>query len=181
MPTQGEVRPLPLNRLLLSLFALGLAACALVGAAAAAPTTLFSFDGIGMSGAWGLANTNGDIGRSQYVQAAGGRLAVYSRVGIGTPIAALSTADFWSPLAGKGADEDLCVGNPSGDATVVHDDRADRWVVAESAGPTGGPYAICVAVSKTEDATGEFNRYAFQVSTTKRPAAPKVGVWQDAY
>src|SRR2546430_1207697 len=65
---------------------------------------------------------------------------------------------------------------PAGPATPVADP-----VVQTSVGPQVGttPYYQCVAVSKTSDATGAFNVYAFQ-----QPAFndyPKLSVWPDAY
>lgn len=43
------------------------------------------------------------------------------------------------------------------------------------------PYLQCVAVSKTSDATGAYNRYAFSYGTTQFNDYPKLGVWPDGY
>ena len=54
------------------------------------------------------------------------------------------------------------------------------YAVDSSNNPTG-PYVQCVAVSTSPDATGTWNRYVFQVSTTLYPDHPTVGVWSDGY
>jgi hypothetical protein len=43
-----------------------------------------------------------------------------------------------------------------------------------------GLFYECIAVSKTSDATGAYNLYAFQLSNVF-PDYPKMGVWPDAY
>ena len=47
-------------------------------------------------------------------------------------------------------------------------------------GSTSG-YWQCVAVSTTSDATGTYNRYAFNYGTTQFNDYPKLGVWPDGY
>lgn len=43
------------------------------------------------------------------------------------------------------------------------------------------PYYQCVAISKTADPTGQWYRYAFEISGTKMNDYPKMAVWPDAY
>src|SRR5260370_5241885 len=52
------------------------------------------------------------------------------------------------------------------------------WSVSESSVSTP-PFLQCVAVSTTSDATGTYNRYAFQEPNFND--YPKLGVWPDGY
>ncbi len=61
----------------------------------------------------------------------------------------------------------------------LYDHIANRWVLMQFAVPSGGPYYQCVAISKTSDATGAYDRYAFQY--TGFNDYPKAGVWPDGY
>jgi uncharacterized repeat protein (TIGR01451 family) len=150
------------------------------------PATVSQSDGIPQPGAWAPADANGDIGRTQFVQAVNLRLAVFSRTNAHPRLALVTSAEFWAGLAGTSGG-DLCTTSPGGDPAVAYDDAADRWVVTEfafgtdSLGNPVAPYVQCVAVSTSPDATGTWNRYVFEVSTTKFPDYPKLGVWQDGY
>src|SRR5207244_7993813 len=68
--------------------------------------------------------------------------------------------------------------NNDGDPIAQYDKLSNRWVLTQFSVSTT-PYLQCVAVSTTSDATGSYNRYAFQYS--QFPDYPKVGVWPDAY
>ena len=74
-----------------------------------------------------------------------------------------------------------CETTNDGDAVIRFDDLAGRWVFTQFANvaSTAGPYYECVAVSTTADATGTWNRYAFQYADF--PDYPKLSVWPDAY
>ena len=72
---------------------------------------------------------------------------------------------------------------PAAANPVVNYDRlADRWVVSQSAIPTGAsvPMDECIAVSQTGDATGAYYRYQFHL-TNNYLDYPKIGVWPDGY
>ena len=72
-----------------------------------------------------------------------------------------------------------CELDNDGDATVIYDHLADRWVISQFAVSSGPPYYQCVAVSTGSDATGTWHRYAFQYDSF--PDYPKLGSWPDAY
>src|SRR5919204_620856 len=107
------------------------------------PATSVNFDGLSLADAGGAAylppDPNGDVGRTQYVQAVNGMLAVYTKTGarIAGPIPNL---DFWNGLGGH------CDTLAAGDPTMVYDSYADRWVYSEfafdvdSGGAPVGPY-----------------------------------------
>ena len=154
-------------------------------AAAAAPATLTSFDGIGQgfvgpAGTFTVQyappDTNGAVGPNHFVQIVNVSFAVFSKTG--TPLygpAAINT--LWSGFGG------LCERDNDGDPTAVYDQLADRWVIQQFAvsGANGSsvPYLECIAVSTSGDPTGTYNRYSYQSS--KFPDYPKLGIWPDAY
>ena len=150
-----------------------------------APVSVATWDGAAYTGSL-PSDANGDIGLTQYAQVVNGKLSVYSRAAPHSLLAAETNAQFWAGLSGPDA-AGLCASSPGGDPTVVYDRAADRWVYSEFAFAVDGggtplsPYVQCVAVSTTPDATGTWYRYAFQVSTTKFPDYPKLGVWRDGY
>lgn len=80
---------------------------------------------------------------------------------------------FWSGFGGA------CQSNNSGDPIIRFDAAAGRWVASQFAIIINNPMFECVAVSQTSDATGAYNRYAFQINAF--PDYPKMGVWPDAY
>ena len=83
-----------------------------------------------------------------------------------------ATNTLWSGFGGG------CETNNDGDATVVYDRQADRFVISQFSVSTT-PYLQCVAVSATSDPTGAYYRYSFQYASF--PDYPKMGVWPDAY
>jgi hypothetical protein len=147
---------------------------------AAAPSLGSSFEGLG-KGFTGPAgtfsvnsappDTNGAVGPSHYVQIVNQSFAVFNKSG--TPIyGPVPTKTLWAGFGGG------CQTNNDGDATVVYDRLADRWVFQQFSVSTL-PYLECVAVSTSGDPTGSYYRYSFQY--TDFPDYPKLGVWPDAY
>jgi hypothetical protein len=151
-----------------------------------APVTVASWDGTAGPGSYWPADPNGDIGMTQYVQSINFRLAVYSRAGSHANLGLITSSEFWNGLGGPDA-AGLCATSPGGDPSIQYDRLADRWVYSEFAFDVDvnnnpvAPIVQCVAVSKTADATGEWYRYAFQVSNTKFMDYPKLGIWPDGY
>jgi hypothetical protein len=78
---------------------------------------------------------------------------------------------LFQPLGG------VCAADNDGDPVVVFDKLAKRWVISQFA-VTAAPYYQCVAVSKTDDATGGDNLYAFNDASVF-PDYPTMGVWPD--
>jgi hypothetical protein len=74
------------------------------------------------------------------------------------------TNTLWSGFGGG------CQSNDDGDATVVYDHLADRWVVTQFSVSTT-PFLQCVAVSTSGDPTGSYYRYAFQYTNFLRDVA----------
>lgn len=123
-------------------------------------------------------DTVGAIGASQYVQVVNTGLAVFDKTTKAVVYGPVATNSLWKGFGG------ICETDNDGDATVVYDKAAGRWVISQfavtGAGTASVPYLQCVAVSTTSDATGSYNRYAFSYGTTF-PDYPKTGVWPDGY
>lgn len=152
-----------------------------VSTAAAAALGL-GFDGVGKGfvgpqGAFTVQyappDTNGAVGTTQYVQVVNTGFAIFDKA-TGTAVyGPVPTKTLFQALGGA------CAADNDGDAVVVFDKLAKRWVISQFA-VTAAPYFQCVAVSKTDDATGGYNLYAFSYGSVF-PDYPKLGVWPDAY
>ena len=141
------------------------------------PNFSLEFDGIGYGDSFFCncmpPDNDGAPGTTQYVQYVNLTYEVWDKSG-NVVLGPLSGNSFWTGFGGS------CQTDNSGDPIVRFDAAAQRWVVSQFAinFPSGPDYE-CVAVSKTADATGAYNRYAFQFSDF--PDYPKMGVWPDAY
>lgn len=122
----------------------------------------------------------GDVGPNHYVEMVNLVVGVYSKSGslLAGPV---TVGSLWDGFA-----VDEC-SESSGDAIVVYDQYADRWILSQFT--TRGldfpneplnPFYQCVAISTTGDPTGSYYRYAFSVGYNF-PDYPKVSVWRDSY
>src|SRR6266567_7332198 len=143
----------------------------------ATPSTTLNFAGVG-NGDYGFApnaappDTNGAVGATQYVQWVNESFAVFDKV-TGALVTGPTTGNtLWAGFGGG------CETNNDGDPIVQYDKAAGRWVFTQFSVSTT-PFLQCVAVSTTSDATGSYNRYAFQYN--QFPDYPKLGVWPNAY
>ena len=142
------------------------------------PATIKShFPGLGQ-GVTGFAvevappDTNGAVGLTQYVQSVNSSFAVFDKA-TGNLLAGPTDANaLWKGFGGG------CETNNDGDAIVLFDKLATRWVIAQFS-IHGTPDMQCVAVSTTADATGTYNRYSFTYSDFDD--YPKMAVWPDGY
>jgi hypothetical protein len=145
-------------------------------ASIAAPATSSSFDGMSdTSAACNCAppDTNGEPGATQYVQSVNSAFQVFDKSTGASVYGPAQINTLWKGFGGA------CEANNDGDPIVLYDQLAGRWLVSQFT--ASSPYDECVAVSTTSDATGTWNRYAFQLSTTDFPDYPKLGVWPDGY
>ncbi len=129
-------------------------------------------DSVGSGCGCAPPDTDGAVGPTQYVQMVNTSIQVFDKSGnslVGpVPINAL-----WSGFGGQ------CENTNDGDPVVLYDSMANRWLVSQFTATA--PYNECIAVSQSGDATGQFNIYAFELSTTTFPDYPKFGVWPDGY
>ncbi len=176
-PTRDEILPHPAATT-------NTAAVQTADASRAAPTVGAGWDGLG-SGFSGPAgtftvnsappDTNSAVGPTQVVEIVNSSFAVFNKA---TGAATYGPAANNTLFSGFGG---ACQTTNDGDGVVRYDRLADRWVITQfaNAAAATGPYYECVAVSKTSDATGAYNRYSFQYADF--PDYPKLSVWPDAY
>jgi hypothetical protein len=117
----------------------------------------------------------GDVGPNHYVQAVNCMLQIFSKTGASV-YGPVETSTIWDGFNGNWN------GHNDGDAVVLYDENADRWLISQFAiDCSGSPYTEyeLVAISTTPDPTGSYYRYAFQFDYM--PDYPKLGVWNDGY
>ena len=130
------------------------------------PSTNADFAGVGNLDGVMPPDSNGAAGPTQYVELINLHLAVYSKTGA-TVLAPETTNTLWAGFGGG------CQTNNDGDGMVIYDAMSGRWV-AQQFSVTTLPYLECVAVSTSSDATGTWNRYAFQ-TPERFPRLPEDG------
>ncbi len=147
-----------------------------------APTAGANFEGVGV-GLAGFApssnppDVNGRVGPTQYVQWNNTSFAVFNK---------FTGALEYGPAAGNTLFQSLggvCASHNDGDPVVSYDILAGRWVISQFAvaGGTGTYSHQCIAVSTTQDATGEYYLYDFETDKTNFVDYPHTGVWPDGY
>jgi hypothetical protein len=121
-------------------------------------------------------DTNGDVGKTQYVQDVNEGIQVFNKTTGASLFGPVAIRSLWAGFGG------VCETAGSGDPVVVYDSLADRWVVSQFAVPSGAPVPQdeCIAVSQSGDATGAYYRYQFHL-TGNFLDYPHFGVWPDGY
>ena len=110
---------------------------------------------------------SGAAGPNHYVQTVNVAYTVYNKNGV-VLLGPLSLTSLWP----NSFDD--------GDAVVMYDKFADRWVITEFLLDfLNGKYAILFAVSKTPDPTGVY--YTYQFNFSDFPDYPKFSIWWDGY
>ena len=137
------------------------------------PAPLQNFDGVSNVDGLMPPDTEGEVGPNHYVQWINLSFAVYNKTG----------GLVYGPAHGNTLFTGLphCGGSNDGDPIMMYDQLAGRWFASQFHYQT--PYYQCIAVSSTDDPTGTWCRYEFQVQTNKFDDYPKFGVWpsQNAY
>lgn len=132
-------------------------------------TTLQNFSGLGNVNGTVPPDTDGDVGPNHYFQVVNCSYAIYNKTG--------------DKIFGPYPSSSIFTGMPnninSGDAIVLYDEQADRWLFSQFSLPNGNTNYIMIAVSQTPDPMGSWYRY--QYSYTQLPDYPKFGVWPDGY
>lgn len=145
------------------------------------PLRIRGFQGIGVGlGSYTPSTSQPDainaVGMNQIVQLVNSSIAVFNKstgaVASGFP---KPTTSIW---AGFGPQ---CENFNLGPVAVIYDQFAHRWVISQYSysDVNIGPYYQCVAVSTSEDATGTYNRYAFQMDSFNDFGV--IALWPDAY
>jgi hypothetical protein len=133
-------------------------------------TTLQNFEGVSMAGYW-PPDTDGDVGPNHYFQVTNVRFSIYDKTGV----------KLVGPLQNSSVFAGMPHNNNDGDAIVLYDENADRWLFSQFSLPNfpNGPFYENVAISQTADPTGAWYRYQF--TFTDMPDYPKLSVWGDGY
>jgi hypothetical protein len=147
----------------------------------AATGPIVSFEGLGSQDNFNIFGQRfnppdpvGAVGPNHYVEMVNLTFAVYDRAG-NVLVPATAVGALWDGFAV--AD---CSRN-AGDAVVVYDRYADRWLLSQfTTAETDGNYYNCVAISKTSDPTGAYYRYAFSTAQNF-PDYPKYGIWNGSF
>ena len=114
-------------------------------------------------------DANGAVGPNHYMQTVNTTYAIYNKSG--------------TLVAGPTAMNQLFSGVPgsncnNGDPLILYDELADRWLAVEFS-LCGATDYMLVAVSTTNDPTGTWYKYSFDVADM--PDYEKFGIWQDGY
>ena len=130
------------------------------------------------------------VGNNQIVQWVNLRLTVLNKATGASVLGGAGYVQANQIWAGLGATS-VCATHNQGDPVLQYDRMANRWVLSQfgfniatrtnspPASYPAPPYAFCIAVSQTNDATGAFNLYEYDVPAL--PDYPKLGVWTDGY
>jgi hypothetical protein len=124
------------------------------------------------------SDATGAVGTTQYFQWVDEAYAIFSKATGQTLVGPMPGNALWAGFGGA------CEADNDGQPTVNFDKLASRWVVSQYAMSSGAPYLQCVAVSVTDDATGTWNRYSFEISDAEYAWVNRdatLGVWPDAY
>src|ERR1043165_8166853 len=121
-------------------------------------------------------DVEGHVGTTQYVPWNNSSFAVWNTNG----------TLLYGPVAGNTLFQALggdCALHNDGDPIVNFDILSGRWVLSQFVvgGSTNKYSHQCIAVSKSQDATGEYYLYDFVTDTTNFVDYPHIGVWPDGY
>ena len=118
-----------------------------------------------------VSDCNGAVGPNHYMQGVNTTYSIWDKNG-SEIVEPTNFNTLFEGVAGSGPND--------GDPIVIYDDQADRWLVAEFSGVYTNPDYMLIAVSTTNDPTGTWNRYSFEMPNGF-PDYEKFGVWRDGY
>jgi hypothetical protein len=134
-------------------------------------TTIQNFDGNTNSDGDLPPDTHGDVSATQYFQVVNVHYSIYSKTGT-LLLGPLANSTMWNGMPNNSND---------GDAIVLYDEQANRWLFSQFSLPNypNGPFYQMIAVSQTGDPTGSW--YRWQYTFTNMGDYPKFGIWADGY
>ena len=135
-------------------------------------TTIQNFDGMGNLGGYVPPDTHGDVGFNHYFQVINCSYSIYNKSG----------ARIFGPAGNSTVWAGMPNNSNDGDAIVLFDEQANRWIFSQFSLPNGSstaPFFVMIAVSQTPDPTGSW--YRWQYTFSSMPDYPKFGIWSDGY
>jgi hypothetical protein len=134
-------------------------------------TTIENFEGVGNINGVVPPDTHGEVGPDNYFQVVNLSYAIYNKTGV----------KIFGPYANSSVWSGMPNNSNSGDAVVLYDENANRWLFTQFSLPNypNGPFYQMIAVSQTPDPTGSW--YRWEYSYTQMPDYPKFGIWPDGY
>ncbi len=115
------------------------------------------------------SDCNGSVGPNHYMQTVNSTYGIYNKV-TGALIESGALSNFFPVELPGGGDND-------GDPIVIYDEIEQRWLISQF--KTTGIYYMLIAISKTNDPTGQWDSYSFEMNGY--PDYLKFGIWQDGY
>jgi hypothetical protein len=130
------------------------------------PPPVKSFPGLQDNNAVIPPDDNGAAGPNHLFETLNSQYEIFNKTG--GVISTLSLAGFWSGLS--------TVGSPYSDPHIVYDAQAGRWISCIIAQLKNGHYGMYVAGSQTNDPTGSWFEYSFDVGPSSLlPDYPLLG------
>ncbi|MGA3054005.1 MAG: hypothetical protein ABSD63_07340 [Candidatus Korobacteraceae bacterium] len=120
-------------------------------------------------------DTNMAVGDTQIVEWVNTDWTIFDKSGNLQIAGTIAGNALWA----SGIPGTLCANYDSGDPIAQWDKVAHRWLLFQNVFVS--PYAVCVAVSTSADATGNYYVYQFSVPGNGFPDYPKIGVWPTGY
>lgn len=115
-------------------------------------------------------DANGAVGPNHYMQTINCIYSIYNKT-TGARVAGPTNLNtLFTGVTGSQYND--------GDPICLYDEQADRWMVAEFSISGSNDYML-IAVSATNDPTGSWHKYSFDV--TDMPDYEKFGIWRDGY
>jgi hypothetical protein len=142
----------------------------------AMPTPLFTFEGLYNTNQVLPPDPSADVSLNYYFQSVNNSFQVWNKSG--SPVyGPAPNSTVWQGFGGP------CESLTGSALDVLYDSIAHRWFLSTSVYPNfpSGPSYQCIAVSTSEDPTGQWHRYAFILSPTKVTDLTRLGVWPDGY
>lgn len=116
---------------------------------------------------------NAAVGATQIVETVNLSWAVFDKATGATLLGPMSIPAIFSGFSSA------CSATFLADPIVLYDKLAQRWMIKIVT--LNNPYYTCVAVSTSSDATGTYNRYAFEQAYQGNLTGQEFGLWPDGY
>jgi len=112
---------------------------------------------------------NGAAGLNHYMQTVNSSYGIYNKA-TGALIETGALSNFFPVELPGGGEND-------GDPIVIYDEIEQRWLLSQF--KTTGVYYMLIAISRTNDPSGQWDAYSFEMN--EYPDYLKFGIWHDGY